>query len=76
MVYPKPRYSGPILMDPANYEWVAVADQPGVSMKLIGVFTERHSEIAFLRIETGAVYRASGRSLYLVTVGRRQRWPR
>ncbi len=68
MVYPKPRYSGPILMDPENYEWVAT-DQPGVSMKLIGVFTERRSEIAFLRIETGAVYRASGRALYLVTAG-------
>ena len=30
MVYPKPRYPQPIFMDPANYEWVPVAGQPGV----------------------------------------------
>jgi hypothetical protein len=70
MTYPKPRYSGPILMDPENYQWVPVKDMMGVSAKLIGVFTERHSEIAFIRIEPGSVYEASGRALYLGVSGR------
>ena len=28
MAYPKPRYPQPIMMDPANYEWVPLADRP------------------------------------------------
>ena len=46
MVYPKPRYSRPFMMDPANYEWVPVAGKPGIAEKLPGVFTERRSTAA------------------------------
>jgi hypothetical protein len=69
MIYPKPRYSGPMLMDPENYRWVATKDATGVSEKLLGVFTERRSEIAFIRIEPGSVYEASGRAVYLGVSG-------
>ncbi|MGH8732654.1 MAG: efflux RND transporter permease subunit, partial [Burkholderiales bacterium] len=69
MVYPKPRYPQPIFMDPANYEWVPVAGQPGVAEKLLGVFTERRSESSLLRLDGGASYTARGKGVYVVTRG-------
>ena len=51
MVYPKPRYPQPIFMDPATYDWVPVEGAPGVAEKLLGVFTERRSEVGQVRIE-------------------------
>ena len=41
MDYPKPRYRDPIMLDPANYEWLPVDGMPGVSEKPLGSFTER-----------------------------------
>ena len=41
MEYPKPRYRDPIMVDPANYEWLAVAGMPGGAQKPLGTFTER-----------------------------------
>ena len=32
-------------MDPATYDWVPVEGAPGVAEKLLGVFTERRSEV-------------------------------
>jgi len=70
MVYPKPRYSRPFMMDPANYQWVPVADARGVAEKLLGVFTERRSTARMVRLDPGAVYEAEGRSLYFVIEGK------
>jgi hypothetical protein len=69
MVYPKPRYPQPIFMDPNNYEWVPVAGAPGVSEKLLGVFTERRSESSFLRLDAGASFTGRGKGVYVVTRG-------
>jgi hypothetical protein len=69
MVYPKPRYSRPFMMDPALYSWVPVADAPGVSEKLMGIFTERRSEARFVKLEPGASYRAHGHGIYFVING-------
>ena len=69
MVYPKPRYPQPIFMDPANYEWVAVAGAPGVYEKLLGVFTERRSEAGFLKLDAGVRYEARGKSVHVVLRG-------
>ena len=69
MVYPKPRYASPILLDPANYEWVSVAGQAGVAEKLLGVFTERRTEARFLKLDGGARLQASGRGIYVVLQG-------
>jgi hypothetical protein len=69
MVYPKPRYPQPIFMDPANYEWVPVEGQRGVSEKLLGVFTERRSEASLFRLEAGASFTARGKGVYVVTRG-------
>jgi hypothetical protein len=64
MIYPKQRYSSPILMDPANYNWVPTKED-GVSEKLLGVFSEVRTEIALLRIEAGAVHETVGNRIYL-----------
>src|ERR1700724_68779 len=41
MEYPKPRYRDPIMVDPANYEWLPVSGMPGVSEKPLGRFMRR-----------------------------------
>ena len=53
LVYPTPRYEEPICMKPAGFEWVP-AGQPGVSKKLLGMFSERGCTLTMLKIESGA----------------------
>jgi hypothetical protein len=53
--YPKPRYSDQIVMCPESYDWRAHPDAPGVSIKPLGDFTERHVTVAMMRIEPAAV---------------------
>jgi hypothetical protein len=65
--YPKPRVRDPVMIDPSHYEWVPVA--AGVSERLMGVFTERRSEAALVKLDKGATWRGSGRSIYLVISG-------
>jgi hypothetical protein len=69
MNFPKPRYPQPIFMDPARYDWVPVEDQPGVTEKLLGVFTERRSEVGQIRIDSGARFTARGKGIYVVVRG-------
>ena len=69
MEYPKPRYRDPIMVDPANYEWLPVAGAAGVAHKPLGTFTERGCAAELVRLERGAAYRADGRSVYLVLRG-------
>ena len=66
--YPKPRYPGPVMMDESHFEWVPSAT-PGVAQKLLGVFTERRAQAAFVRLEPGATLKASGRSIYVCRTG-------
>jgi hypothetical protein len=61
MEYPKPRYDEPILMKPAHFDWVADPDQPDVSIKRLGTFSERQVEIAMLRVAAGAGARITPR---------------
>jgi hypothetical protein len=69
MVYPEPRYHEPIMMEPEHFAWVPVEGEPGVSEKLLGVFTERRTAAGFLRVEPGARHRARGRRIYVVVSG-------
>jgi len=69
MEYPKPRYRDPVMVDPANYEWLALAGIPGVREKPLGTFTERQSAAMLIEIARGASYRAGARSVYLVLSG-------
>ncbi len=67
--FPKPRYDHPVFMDPDNYQWLPVDGAPGVSEKLLGVFTECRTEARFLRLDPGASHQARGRGIYLVLTG-------
>jgi len=69
MEYPKPRYRDPIMVDPANYEWLPIAGTPGVTHKSLGTFTERQCGAELIRLKRGASYRAGERSLCLVLSG-------
>jgi hypothetical protein len=67
--YPKPRYPGPIMMDGGHFDWVTMPGQSGVHEKTLGIFTERHAQIGFYRLDPGATLRASGRSVYVAYRG-------
>jgi hypothetical protein len=69
MEYPKPRYRDPIMLDPANYEWLPVDGMPGVAEKPLGRFTERQCGASIIKLDRGATYRAGERSVYLVLSG-------
>lgn len=69
LVYPKPRYEAPVLMDPRNYDWVPVAGASGVAEKVLGVFTERRAGVGFLRLEAGAGHTLNARGVYFVLSG-------
>ncbi len=69
MVYSKPRYEKPVLMDSANFDWIPVPGEQGVSEKAFGTFTERRASARLVRLEKGARYGITGRSLYLVLSG-------
>ncbi len=69
MDYPKPRYRDPIMVDPANYEWLPVAGMPGVAEKPLGTFTERQCAATLVKLARGATYHGGRRSVYLVLAG-------
>jgi hypothetical protein len=69
MVYPKGRYTKPIFMDSANYDWAPVRGEKGVSEKLLGVWTERRIEAGLIRLEPGARHAVHGRGVFLVLSG-------
>ena len=54
IAYPKARYSDQIVMRPESYAWQRVPGTPGVSVKPLGDFTERHVSVEMLRLEPGA----------------------
>lgn len=55
IVYPAPRYADQIVMRPANFAWEPHPDAPGVLVKPLGDFTERHLTVSMLRVEPGHV---------------------
>jgi hypothetical protein len=69
MDYPKPRYRDPIMVDPENYEWLAVPGPSRVSQKPFGTFTECQCAAALIKLARGASIKAAPRSVYLVLSG-------
>lgn len=49
------RYDDVVMMDPEAYAWVK-SDMPGVFTKRLGTFTERETNIGFIRIDAGATF--------------------
>lgn len=54
VVYPEPRYSDLVLMEPRNFGWAESKKDPGVAYKWLGRFTERDFRIGFAKVDSGA----------------------
>lgn len=69
LVYPKERYERPVFMNSRHFDWVPVPDQPGVCSKLMGVFSELETKIAFFKLSAGATLLLEAHSFYFVLSG-------
>jgi hypothetical protein len=73
LVYAKPRYNAPILMEPDNFDWLPIKGSPGAYQKLMGVFTERACATGFVKLDAGARFTIDGaRDIYVVLSGKGQ----
>lgn len=52
-----PRYDDLVVMNPANYDWIATKES-GVSVKHLGTFTERQARLGFIRLDIDAKFSA------------------
>jgi hypothetical protein len=70
LVYPKPRYDTPFLINPDHFGWAPVAGMTGVGRKNLGTFTEAEIGAAMIRIDAGAHFVAKGaREMFVVLKG-------
>ena len=70
LVYPKPRYDVPILIDPDAFGSAPVEGSSGVGRKNLGTFTEAECGAALVTIEPGARFAAKGtREIFIVLSG-------
>lgn len=67
--YPKPRYPAPLMMDESNFSWVVSHEEPGVSEKLLGIFTERRAQAAIVNVAKGASHKMHSRHIYFCKSG-------
>lgn len=69
IVYPKPRYKAPILINPGHFDWREDPGHPGVSRKYLGTFSERKLEMELVRVAPGAslVSRSESARQFLLT---------
>jgi hypothetical protein len=71
MVYPKPRYQNPILMNPDHFDWVPLENADGISEKFLGIFTERRTGASMYKIDAGSTFEAKGgRDIFFVLSGK------
>jgi redox-sensitive bicupin YhaK (pirin superfamily) len=70
MVYPKPQYADPVLMNPGQFRWMPLAGANGVEVKAFGTFTDCRIVCARYRVAAGASFTAHGRGLFLVLSGK------
>jgi len=70
MVYPKPQYVDPILMNPACFRWMPLPGASGVEVKTLGTFTDCRIRCARYRVAAGSRLSGKGRGLFLVLSGK------
>lgn len=71
LVYPKPRYDAPVILDPDGFDW-ASKSRSGVARKNLGIFTERETRLEMIRLDPGANWASRGAKavqLYFVLNG-------
>ena len=69
IVYPKPQYADPILINPDAFRWQPVSGAAGVEEKALGTFTDCNIRCRRYRLSPRASFTASGRGLLLVLSG-------
>lgn len=72
LTYPRPRYDGPVILNPENFDWVPVSGSPGVAVRELGQFHERGLAIGQLKVDAGArgaVHGRPARTLLFVEQG-------
>ncbi|PPR12151.1 MAG: hypothetical protein CFH41_00184 [Alphaproteobacteria bacterium MarineAlpha11_Bin1] len=52
LVFPRPRYSAPVIMKPGNFAWRA-GRESGVYLKNLGRFSDRGMEVTIVRLDRG-----------------------
>jgi len=71
--YPKPRYAGPVIIDPTSFRWTCSPDASGIERKHLGTFTEREIWAELVRLRAGARWTppiADARRVVFVLSGR------
>ena len=72
VVYPEPRFKGPVVMQPQNFAWAPLDGSPGVHHKPLGSFSERGAALEFREIDAGVTHElgaSADRRLIFVTKG-------
>lgn len=57
ITYPKPRVESIVVMYPEAFDWIPSRDEPGISHKHLGTFTERETRVGFVHYDSGASHR-------------------
>jgi hypothetical protein len=69
--YTKPRYERPVIMDPANFNWVEDTVSAGVRSRPLGIFNERALTLSMMEMDTASSATlegaANGSLLYAVS---------
>jgi hypothetical protein len=58
--YTKPRYERPVIMDPANFNWIKDDEELGVRRKQLGVFNERALSLSTMELDGGSKAQLNG----------------
>jgi hypothetical protein len=53
LIYPKPRYDAPVILDPEGFDWTSKT-RSGVARKNLGIFTERETRLELTHLDGGA----------------------
>ncbi|RAL02597.1 uncharacterized protein BO80DRAFT_500868 [Aspergillus ibericus CBS 121593] len=53
LVYPVPRYGGPVVVKPEGFRWVKVKEGEGAWRKCLGVFSERETRVEMVKLDEG-----------------------
>jgi hypothetical protein len=69
LVFPKPQYADPVLIDTTTHRWMPLDGAGGVEEKAYGSFTDCAIRAASYRLAPGSTLRASGRGIYFVLSG-------
>jgi hypothetical protein len=69
LVYPKPQYAEPILINPDAFRWQPLAGASGVDEKAFGTFTDCNIRCSRYRLSPGSRFIATGRGLFLALCG-------